>query len=82
MASAQRPANAEVITKIETVFENIADSLLHEETISIPLKYKKPTPTASNRLNDSLPTELTNVSFPSKTPGEARRFSRKPPKKR
>ncbi len=86
MASANESANAEVITKIEAVFETIADSLLNEENpylpladIFIPLRYKKHvtpnhhTPSLSNAesLND-----VTNVSFPARgRPKEAWRFS-------
>ena len=89
MAIPHRPANAEVIAKIEAVFENIADSLLSEENpcvpvrdIFIPLRYKKrailnrdgDTPS----LCDAEPSDdFTNVSFPARgRPREARRFSR------
>jgi len=72
MASSRRPASQEVIAKIEKVFEDIADSLLRKEEISIPLRYKKP---ASSQPDAESSSVLTNVSFPARTPQEARRFS-------
>lgn len=86
MASSHRPANAEVIAKIETIFENIADSLLNEENpyvpvndIFIPLKYKKHAPPSTDAPSspDAEPSDvITNVSFPARgRPKEAWRFS-------
>lgn len=86
MASYQRHANAEVIAKIEAIFENIADSLLNEENpyvpvndIFIPLRNKKHTLSDGNApsLFDAEPSDgFTNVSFPAKgRPKEAWRFS-------
>jgi hypothetical protein len=75
MTSVRRHANVEVITKIEKIFENIADSLLREEELSIPLRYKKPQTAFPQEANAEVSTELTNVSFPAKTPREARSFS-------
>ena len=87
MALSNRPESAEVISKIEAVFENIADSLLNEENPYVPVKdifvqlrhknYTTPvghTPT----LFDAEPEEkLTNVCFPARgRPREAWRFSR------
>lgn len=86
MASSHQPVNAQVIAKIEAVFENIADSLLDEENpsvpvndIFIPLRYKKH---ASNNdttssLLDTVPSDdITNVFFPAKgRPKKAWRFS-------
>ncbi len=72
MASSQRPANQEVVAKVERVFEDIADSLLRKEEISIPLRYKKP---ASSQHDAELSIAVTKVSFPARTPQEARRFS-------
>ena len=65
----------EVIARIETIFESITDSLLREEELTIPLRYKKAhwAPVADPD-NDSF-VELTKVSFPAKTPQEAWRFS-------
>ncbi len=85
MASSHRPANAEVIEKIEDIFENIADSLLREENpcvplndIFIPLRYKKhrsPNADAPSLLDDEPEDAFTNVSFPAKgRPKEAWRF--------
>ncbi|MCJ1275954.1 hypothetical protein MMC21_003759 [Puttea exsequens] len=74
MTSHQRSANVEVVAEIERVFENIADGLLGEEPISIPLRYKKQG--SSLEHSDSThPSSITHVTFPSKTPGEARRFA-------
>ena len=86
MASSHRPAKAEVIAKIETIFENIADSLLEEENpnvprndIFVPVKYKKRAPHNTNPPStlDAEPSEhFTKVCFPARgRPEEARRFS-------
>lgn len=72
MASIRRPANQEVLAKVERVFEEIADNLLREENISIPLRYKKP---ASTRPEAEASSVLTHVSFPGATPQESRQFS-------
>ena len=86
MAPSHPSANAEVIAKIEAVFENIADSLSNEENpcvpskdIFIPLRYKKratsdgATPSHSNAESAD---HFKNVSFPARgRPKEARRFS-------
>lgn len=72
MASSRRPANQEVLAKIEKVFEDIADNLAQEETISIPLRCKRPPPHQSDV---DVPSVLTQVSFPGATPTEARQFS-------
>ena len=61
--------------KIEKVFENIADSLLHEDELTIPLRYKKHQSEFLNEPDAGLSSELTNVLFPAKTPQEAWRFS-------
>ena len=78
MTSVRRPANVEVIAKIETLFENIADSLLREEELSIPLRHKKLQSTSLDGADAELSTEFTKVSFPAKTPREAWRFSEQP----
>ena len=86
MASFLRPANAEVIAKIEAIFENIADSLLNEENpyrpvndIFIPIKYKKNVPPSNDMpgLFDAESSEdFRKVSFPARgRPKEAWRFS-------
>ncbi|KAL2040644.1 hypothetical protein N7G274_006623 [Stereocaulon virgatum] len=75
MTSVGRHANVEVITKIEKIFENIADSLLRQEELSIPLRYKKLQPMTPHEATAELSSELTNVSFPAKTPREARSFT-------
>ena len=86
MASSHPPANAEVIAKIEAVFENIADSLLSEENpyvpsrdIFIPLRYKRHTASDSHApgiLDTDSSHDFTNVSFPARgRPKEAWRFS-------
>lgn len=72
MASVRRPANQEVLAKVEKVFEDIADNLIREESISIPLRYKKP---ASTLPEAEVSSVLTHVSFPGATPQEARQFS-------
>ena len=87
MASSHQPASAQVIEKIEAIFENIADSLLNEENpyvpvndIFIPIKYKKhvaPSNDNTPSLPDTVATdEFTNISFPARgRPKEAWRFS-------
>ncbi len=86
MASSNESANAEVITKIEAVFETIADSLLNEENpylpltdIFIPLRYKKhvaPKHDAPSLSDAGSLDDFTNVSFPGRgRPKEAWRFS-------
>lgn len=86
MASTHQNANAEVIVKIEAIFENIADSLLNEENpyvplndIFIPLRHKKHVTPKGNSpsLFDAEPSDdFTNVSFPARgRPKEAWRFS-------
>ena len=76
MASARRPASLEVIGKIEAIFEDITDSLLREDELTIPLRYKRPQSTALDELEAELSCKLTNISFPAKDPQEAWRFSR------
>ena len=87
MASSDRPQSAEVISKIEAVFENIADSLLDEENPYVPvndifvqLRHKKyATPVANPpTLFDAEPEDTsTNVCFPARgRPRESWRFSR------
>ena len=87
MASSDRPESAEVISKIEAVFENIADSLLNEENPCVPandifvqLRHKNYTTPASDTptLFDAEPEDkFTNVCFPARgRPREAWRFSR------
>lgn len=86
MASSHRPANAEVIAKIEAIFENIADSLLEEENpnvprndIFVPVKYKKRAPRITDTPSplDAGPSDdFTKVCFPARgRPREAWRFS-------
>ena len=75
MASIQRPATLKVVAKIESIFENITNSLLREDELTIPLRYKKSQSTTSDELEAELSSKLTNVSFPAKTPHEAWRFS-------
>lgn len=86
MASSHRFAGVEVIAKIESIFENIADSLLNEENPYVPLndifislrhkKYTKPNDDTSSPC-DAEPSEyFTKVSFPARgRPKEAWRFS-------
>ena len=75
MASTQRQATLAVIAKIEDIFENITNSLLCEDEVTIPLRYKKSQSTTSDELEAELFSKLTIVSFPAKTPQEAWRFS-------
>ena len=86
MASSHRSANVEVIAKIEAIFENIADSLINEENLYVPLKdifiplrYKKQATSngdAPNRFDAQPSDDFTNVSFPARgRPKEAWRFS-------
>ena len=75
MASARRPATLEVIAKIEDIFENITSSLLREDELTIPLRYKKSQSAILDELKAELSSKLTNVSFPAKTAQEAWRFS-------
>ena len=75
MTSARRPATLEVIVKVEDIFENIANSLLHEDELTVPLRCKKVQSTTSDELEAELSSNLMNVSFPAKTPQEAWRFS-------
>ena len=86
MASSHQPANAQVIAKIEAVFENIADSLLDEENpsvpvndIFIPLRYKKHAShdATTSSLIDTVPSDdITKVFFPARgRPKKAWRFS-------
>lgn len=86
MTSSHQPANAQVIAKIEAIFENIADSLFDEENPSVPVndifiplrnkKHAKPNDTASS-LFDNVPSDdFRNVFFPAKgRPKKAWRFS-------
>ena len=87
MASSDRPESAEVISKIEAVFENIADSLLNERNPDVPvndifvqLRHKNYTTSISDppTLIDAEPEDnLTNICFPARgRPREAWRFSR------
>ena len=75
MASARRPATLEVIAKIETIYEDITDSLLREDELTIPLRCKKSQSTTLDELEAELSCKLTHVAFPAKTPQEAWRFS-------
>lgn len=75
MASARRPATLEVIAKIEDIFENITSSLLREDELTIPLRYKKSQSAILDELKAELSSKLTNVSFPAKTAQEAWRFT-------
>ena len=75
MASARRPATLEVIAKIEDIFNNITNSLLREDELTIPLRCKKSQSTTLDELEAELSSKLTSVSFPAKTPQEAWRFS-------
>jgi meiotic recombination protein SPO11 len=69
-----------VITKIEDIFESIVDSILDEEKqLVILLKSRVKTKIAntdgSTQLNSSSNSETKNISFPSKSPQEAWKFS-------
>ena len=86
MASSHQSANAEVIAKIEAIFETILDTLLNEANpyvplhdIFIPLRKEKRATSNSDTsgLPDAEPSDdFTNVSFPARgRPQEARRFS-------
>ena len=75
MASARRPATLEVIAKIEDIFENMTNSLLRDDELTIPLRCKKSQSITLDELEAELFCKLTNVSFPAKTPQEAWRFS-------
>ena len=75
MASARRPATLEVIAKIEDIFENITNSLLREDELTIPLRCKKSQSKTLDELEAELSYKLTYVSFPAKTAQEAWRFS-------
>lgn len=74
MASSDNVANAIVIDRVERVFENIIDSLLREDEISIPLKCKKSTSTISAQGDCKISARLMYISFPAKTSQEAWRF--------
>ena len=87
MPSSDRPQSAEVISKIEAVFENIANSLLDEENPYVPvndifvqLRHKKYATPVGNppTLIDAEPEDTsTNVCFPARgRPRESWRFSR------
>ena len=75
MASQRRPANLEVIAKIEDIFEDITDSLLCEIEMSIPLRNKRTKSPMTVEPEAELSSELMIVSFPAKTSQDARRFS-------
>ncbi|KAK0510386.1 hypothetical protein JMJ35_006818 [Cladonia borealis] len=75
MASARRPAALEVIAKIEDIFENITNSLLREDELTIQLRCKKSQSTTLDELEAELSWKLTYVSFPAKTAQEAWRFT-------
>ena len=66
----------EAITKIEAVIESIVDSLAKEESISIPLRYKRKASPHDPAGREELSTvKYTKVSWPAKTQAEAKRFS-------
>lgn len=86
MTSSPGSANAEVIAKIEAVFENITDSLLKEQNpyvplndIFVPLRNKRhtaPNADTSSLLDVEPSDDFINVSFPARgRPKEAWRFS-------
>ena len=76
MATASHQRTADVTAKIEAVFEGVAESLLRQDSISIPLRYKRKISTMPTSVLTGPPEiRLTHVSWPAKTPEEARRFS-------
>lgn len=76
MAKSRASARSSAIAQIEAVFEDIATSLNDHEPISIPLKRKPKSPAATSQLEDGNAHKLTYlISFPGKTPEEARRFT-------
>jgi meiotic recombination protein SPO11 len=70
-----------VITKIEDIFESITDCILDEgKELMIPLKSRAKKKNAANKddstqVNRSSNTETRNITFPSKSPQEAWKFS-------
>lgn len=86
MASSPQSANAEVIAKIEAIFETIAGTLLNEENPNVPtqdifVSLRKEKRAISNIDTSALPDakssdDFTKVCFPARgRPEEARRFS-------
>ena len=82
LAHSAKRANAEVISKIEAIFESLADGILEERgTLSIPLRRRAskpkavPSPQGGNGTRFELP-KPKDVFFPGSTPQEAWRFSR------
>ncbi|KAL6722215.1 endodeoxyribonuclease [Lecanora helva] len=71
MALNARLGNEDVIAKIENILTEISENLLRGEPMSIPLKYKGSASIHSN--NDT--ATLACVSFPGRTPEEAKRFN-------
>ncbi|KAH8796899.1 Spo11/DNA topoisomerase VI subunit A [Hyaloscypha sp. PMI_1271] len=70
-----------VITKIEDIFESITDCILDEgKELVIPLKSRAKKKNAANKddstqVNRSSNTEMRNITFPSKSPQEAWKFT-------
>jgi meiotic recombination protein SPO11 len=70
-----------VITKIEDIFESIADCILDEgKELVIPLKTRPRNITVANKddptkINSSASAESRKITFPSKSPREAWKFS-------
>ena len=80
MAMAQssvRRRGDDAVFKIEAVIQSIVDSLTKEETISIPLRYKRKqvSPHDPASRGDPSTIKYTRVSWPARTQAEAKRFS-------
>ena len=65
---------AELIGKVEKIFDKISDDLSRGKSISIPLKSKLPSTNDRPEASEDS-SIITSVSFPGRTPQEARRFS-------
>ena len=65
----------ELIAKVEKIFSEISDDLSRGRCISIPLKSKLPSTNDRSEASGDPSSIVTNVSFPGRTPQEARRFS-------
>jgi hypothetical protein len=70
-----------VISKIEQIFESIAESILEEKELVIEMKFRKKTGIkffdgGAELSQSNLPRETRAVKFPSRNPHEAWKFSR------
>jgi hypothetical protein len=78
-ASLTAPENDRVLRSIEKIFEDIAASILREESLAIPLntpcKTRGSLPTAAADELPSASMRTRQICFPGKTAREAWRFS-------